>query len=1037
MPEISDEKLRKHMDEFYAKRTAMAQQQPPFESAIRPSVPSPVRRAYTKPGEEPGGSVLTNIIDVLSRGEYASANTAIDFVKGKPFSLENAIKGFTGEDKYTYDEFVDEVFPEMGTWKRKGLGFLMSIFLDPTTYVPMGAVSKLTAKGIKATGRIGAVKKATTALDKSTLSQAFRPGAGLPKDYYEMKYYTKKKFGADQDVILDDVKYFGKHINKEDRKFLQYVAEHPKEVDYLSPSLKEKLYEIGDRMDALIDNAVETKQITPQIAAKWREKSLLPGNRETQIVKGTTPYVPRYYPGQGINISKGQIPPSMFEKAKKPGYLKNRKFETTEDAELLSNQFRDISTSQNAIEAEQKIKKYGLQEAYGDGAMKDFEDLKSASKAKAGYYAPLVDIVKSSTIRQLDQLGYTTRLKFVDDLLNKFGTKVKSNVQMVPEKYGVYLPRGSIRFYSTQVLSPSFTKNLREVAEKLKRMRIKTEKTTTTRTRTENNIPGGGAAESGPMAKLETVVKDALVYRGMSEPEAGVYVAKLKQNGAEGVDEMMKTITEKVDTVTTSLHSQMVDKDLLDIKDLSEAQKRWMVGVSKDVPTYMLPKDIAKDVNRMTQFFSGDPASRKFWALFDKAQNAWKMMATTVRLPFHMRNMYSNWWQAYASGMKNPGRFVQALDYQAGRFNKIKLGKKTYAYSDLKTMINELGIHGKGWMGADIPKKAFNEMESILKYGKLRGANPFEWGRKGGAFIEDNSRIAVFFDQLAKGNTPKGASREVRKYLFDYTELTPFERSTMKRVFPFYTWSRKNIPLQIETLLNKPRKFQIYGKARRSFEDPETPEERKLKPEYFEELAYVKSPWKTKQGKPLFMSVDLPPLEFNRMFELRHWASSMTPLKLAAEIGFNYKTFPEASRLKRYPLDVTRAPVWMQYLPKKTLSWMKDKHLIDTILNKQTGKRQLAVDKKLLHGIHGAFPFLSELNRIYAQPITLEDESPGLKYKSYLTGVGHKDLNLKLQRKRKAWEQIGGMRNIRSFINQRGTAPSKEEQQLLGFKGAN
>ena len=77
-------------------------------------------------------------------------------------------------------------------------------------------------------------------------------------------------------------------------------------------------------------------------------------------------------------------------------------------------------------------------------------------------------------------------------------------------------------------------------------------------------------------------------------------------------------------------------------------------------------------------------------------------------------------------------------------------------------------------------------------------------GRHIGSVIEDNARLAHFVDKLQKGMDADTAAQSVKKFLFDYTELTQTERNVFKRVFPFYSWSRKNIPLQLEMMVRKP-----------------------------------------------------------------------------------------------------------------------------------------------------------------------------------------------------------------------------------------
>ena len=870
-----------------------------------------------------GETLLGNMIDILSRGEYASAMASKDYITGKPFNFKRYKDEFLeAKEKITYDGLVDKTFPDMGKWRRKALGLGLAIFADPTTYIPMGLVGKGLKKGGQAVGRLKPIKKGLEKLDESTISKAFRPSGGLPKDYYELKYYSKKGLEAEQQRILKDVEELRSGLSKQDMEQLAYLREHPDEV--VPDHLVAKLDEIGNKFDTLIDKGIEDGIISPEVAEKWRAKEI--------------PYVPHYYPEQGYRLASGMMPPDLFEKVKKPMFLKRRSFETLEDAKSLANDFMDVSNSKSLIEAKEKIIQYGLDDAFGKGQVLDFEGMKSYAKAQAKYYTPDENIVKAYAIRASEQASFTARTKFVDNVLSQFGTKVKSSTKVVPEGYGLYMPKGAIRFFAKDVV------------------------------------------DSDVLAKL-----------------------------ADQYGELIP-VDELVDVIKT------------------------MPLITKKVSTYMFPKSIARDMNKFSKFFIGDPTTSKLLRMFDKAQNAWKMMATTVRLPFHLRNMYSNWWQAYLSGInpaKMPDRILQAARFQSRKIKNIKLGGKVFTYNQLKKQVDELGIHGKGWMGADIPKTFLNELESVVRWGKFRKLNPFDAGRKFGMMIEDNARIAVFLDQLDKGKSFKDASKSVRKYLFDYSELTDFEKNVMRRAWPFYTWSRKNIPLQIQSLLQQPRKYQVYGKGMRAFQEPETKTELKLKPEYFHELLYVKSPFKTKKGKPIYMNVDLPPIEFNRMTSVRHWLSGLSPVKLFAEVGLNFKTFPEISKISKQPLEKTRAPFWAAYLPEKVLTVMKKNHIVDMIVDRRTGKKILGMDKKWAHGIQSAFPFLNELNRIHAQPIAMDDEAPEMKWKSYRTGISQTALNIKLQRERDAYGKMRTVNKIKTFSIQHGRRPTTEEMDIL------
>lgn len=76
-------------------------------------------------------------------------------------------------------------------------------------------------------------------------------------------------------------------------------------------------------------------------------------------------------------------------------------------------------------------------------------------------------------------------------------------------------------------------------------------------------------------------------------------------------------------------------------------------------------------------------------------------------------------------------------------------------------------------------------------------------------------RLAQFIDGIAKskGSFSQGvtsAAKNVRKWHPDGLGLTTFERTVMKRVFPFYSWTRKAIPLAIESAVFAGPKVMAY-----------------------------------------------------------------------------------------------------------------------------------------------------------------------------------------------------------------------------------
>lgn len=76
-------------------------------------------------------------------------------------------------------------------------------------------------------------------------------------------------------------------------------------------------------------------------------------------------------------------------------------------------------------------------------------------------------------------------------------------------------------------------------------------------------------------------------------------------------------------------------------------------------------------------------------------------------------------------------------------------------------------------------------------------------------------RLAQFIDGIAKhkgsfASAVESSARSVRKWHPDGLDITKFERTVMKRVFPFYSWTRKAIPLAIESAVFAGPKVMAY-----------------------------------------------------------------------------------------------------------------------------------------------------------------------------------------------------------------------------------
>ncbi|MHC4709349.1 MAG: hypothetical protein ACYTA3_02745 [Planctomycetota bacterium] len=279
------------------------------------------------------------------------------------------------------------------------------------------------------------------------------------------------------------------------------------------------------------------------------------------------------------------------------------------------------------------------------------------------------------------------------------------------------------------------------------------------------------------------------------------------------------------------------------------------------------PKHIAKIIKEREGYILGKGSSSKFLKAYDDIQNGWKKWTLGVRPSYHTRNAVGNIFNAYMiAGVKNPAMYTAAASLQSkvirgkplsdtGNFKGTGLSEKA-----LWDQMNANNVTSKHQYGIDVLKETEEEIERLAgfkqdKLAKVRnlGAdNPLvEGGFKVGSTIEQNARIAVFIDKMRKarmnpdlkyydpvtgrkirisdnldadgnkdiiGGAIHYANQEVKKSLFDYSDLSEFERTVLKRFMPFYTWSRKNIPAQLQTLVQNPQRLEQLDIARDQFE---------------------------------------------------------------------------------------------------------------------------------------------------------------------------------------------------------------------------
>lgn len=785
---------------------------------------------------------LGDVLDVLSRGQYASANIAKSLADDKKDSFGDVLKagarGLTGQDRTSYSDVLAETGMKPGAL-RSTLGFIGDVALDPTTYLTLGtgvaskAGGKATAKGLgklvpKALGKEavdrGGVKFAGLSLIPQTtinkaadaiklpqlanavrdtkpaqvLGKAFIPNfreIGTNKEIWDSFIDLKKGYQNSlsyaQRKAVDDAIKLGNGLTPEQRALASHALQNPS---------------IYAKAPQKVKNAADAARNALDASASVEQGLGLLGELKPN-------YLPGIYPEKGKALLEGiRYNPSI--RATLGKHAKQKKFDT-------------------------------LQEAI-DAGLK-----------------PETDIAKLVGIREVASARAVETQKFINDVLDKFGQKVSvKDIDKLPEDVGVYLPKGSFKFF-----------------------------------------PQG------------TVPKSVLdLVEGMSSDELIELPAKVIKNG---------------------------------------------IGISKDVLVYALPRQIAKELNTFKKAAWDEGTKGLIKYGYDVPLNLWKGYATAANPGFHIRNALSNAFQTYlnnASSLLNPATHAKAFgtlfaDKNTPFISKwakkqtVDIGGKKFSLPEVKELMKKEGVLNQGWFDKEIGEQIGEGLKDVgskvsdrLKPKALLGQtlNPLstsnallKTGRTVGSGVENQARAFNFLTNLKQTGDAKKAAELTDKFLFDYGDLTDFEKNVAKRVVPFYTWLRKNIPLQVEQLAKQPGKYAAIPKAINAVEQNSPQVDEKYLPDYMKN--WVRTPF-TQAGNQVYWNPNQPYGDLDKLnpAELKKTAlSAISPmLKVPIELGTNQNFFFK-DKIERYPGEMKKAP---GYIPEGTPDAIK------SLLGVQRGK---------------------------------------------------------------------------------------------------
>ena len=314
----------------------------------------------------------------------------------------------------------------------------------------------------------------------------------------------------------------------------------------------------------------------------------------------------------------------------------------------------------------------------------------------------------------------------------------------------------------------------------------------------------------------------------------------------------------------------------------------------------LLPRRIAQHLEEIVdEPATGFIANRA--AEYDWAMTWWKRSVTTgfgllVHPAFFARNVYSGVYQNWMrTGMYSPLDYYHGIKARFGRgtFKTLERGK--ISGTEMQDLLREQGIMGQPGMMDVILENVWDR----TLWQKMRDIP--SW------FMTETENLVRIpeFVKLAERMSIRQARDVTFETHFAYLPEfhTKVEMEAAKRLFPFWTWMSRNIPFQIQRMIEQPRKLAGVGKFQQKLiEKYGMEEEYERRTDWQRQMFLIPNIFKGGEG---WVGLGLPFLDLTTDIGDLYFA--LSPVKLIPELGYieqdwgsrEYKTKKQTRAIKR------------------------------------------------------------------------------------------------------------------------------------------
>ena len=445
---------------------------------------------------------------------------------------------------------------------------------------------------------------------------------------------------------------------------------------------------------------------------------------------------------------------------------------------------------------------------------------------------------------------------------------------------------------------------------------------------------------------LDTVLVDATFGNYKELKDIDKQISKARKAGdmslvekltADKVDKLnnsnMKLLTNADSTIPRGFKQLNSDEVKLLSNKLNKMSSELGLKDMEDIAKYINKNGgkmaINKDILRLVDIGTDQKQARGLVRLYDQYLNFFKR--NKVLSPsFQINNLLGNTSNMYLAGI-NPTKqaqlFPEALnimnksdDLMRKAANGIELTGNEQKMLDIWNSFIDAGFGDPKSLTAldlaDMPESLKKYFEKGTKPGNLKEFlvdglpylnnkmnNTMDTMARLATFIE-GYRNPKFLDKLGVEN----AGEAVRKILFDPKDLTDFEKNVMKRIMPFYTFTKKNLAFQISNLS---KNASQYSKLIRGYDrllDAATDNKSENVSAWLKDNLYIPIPSIGKDGSYKVIRGSLP---FGNLIDtienpMSNFVNLSSPaIRMPIELANNINSFT-GQQIEKYPGELSK-----------------------------------------------------------------------------------------------------------------------------------